>query len=177
MRLLSATLRDAILLMAGGNILRPTREPGNWLAISVEVTAPRKGFESAPALTGTGIAAAREPRGISADPAPGPDAHFLEYAARPAFVPQIHVGGQAGWVGLTKAGSYGGAGFVGSDDSLHFIVTAAPRLAFQKMDPVVLTLVFNVSGGQGHTSSVLAASRSMCVPVRAAGRSGDADVT
>ena len=149
LRVVRATLRDTILLMAGGAILRREPEVGPWLVVSLQVTTPGSGFASTPTLTGAGLPAPRPPRGVSGDSAAGNDTPFLQYAARPPFVPQMYISGSPGWVGLTMAGAYGGAGWIGQSDSLDFMVTTVPQLEFQRGGRMTLVLAFNVSGGQG----------------------------
>lgn len=149
-RLMAAKPCNTFLLMKGRSSLDKSPEAGNWLLISVEVTAPSGGFDFTPTLAGTGIETPRGPRAITGEAAPTADTLFLEYAAVPAFIPAIHISGDPGWVGLkNQAGSYIAAGWLGKDDNPLFALTSTPSISLQVTNPVALTFVFDVTGGQG----------------------------
>lgn len=166
LRLIDAALRETIKIMAGGATLQPVSEPGPWLVLAVQVTTPGKGFGSTPTLTGPGLRGVREPRGVGGEWEPAADTPFLEYAGEPAFVSKFYVRGTAAWVGLTRDGAYGGAGFIDRSGNLQFVVTTKPQLEFVRAGVSAVTLAFNVADSQApYVLSIAGAS--MNIPANA----------
>ncbi len=136
-RLVSATRPRKVSLAGQGAVA------GNWLVVVLRVTSPRDGFSvDAPALSGAGLPEAIEPHGITGDSAPKGDTWFLGYGKEPGIIEN--------WGRLRQQnGAYFGAGYMGADGQLRFIVTSDRKLLLGKSGPVMVTLLFDIRGGQG----------------------------